>query len=226
MIGLVLLLGLVLGTALNLLIAAQLRADMPQAKSVSPLRFLPLIGSVTRRAWVSLAVELVTSVMAVVLWQQYGWSPRFWLLLAACLVLIDTAAIDWQVKLIDTLIMVAATVAAVAFAPMIVGSWVRSLQGLLAAGIVFILFFVIAKVLYPQQQAPFGLGDVYLGMFIGALVGFYNVGPALFYGMMLAGLASIGMIVVLGFAKARHIPISYGSFLCLGVLLYLTISPL
>lgn len=226
MIGLVLLVGLVLGTALNLLIWVQLRADHPQAEGVSRLRWVPLVGSIAQRAWVSLAVELATSAMAVVLWQQYGWSPRFWLLLAASLVLIDTAAIDWQVKLIDTLVMVAATIAAVAFAPMIVGSWTRSLQGLLAAGLVFVLFFVIAKVLYPQQQAPFGLGDVYLGMFIGALVGFYNVGPALFYGMMLAGLASVVMIVVLGFAKARHIPISYGSFLCVGVLLYLTITPL
>ncbi|MDP9313105.1 MAG: prepilin peptidase [Chloroflexota bacterium] len=226
MIGLVLLLGAVLGTALNLLIAAQLRGDLPQPEGGSPLRWVPLVGSLARRAWVGLAVELATIGMAVVLWQQHGWTPRFWLLLAASLVLIDTAAIDWQVKLIDTLIMVAATVGAVAFAPMIVGSWTRSLQGLLAAGLVFVLFFVIAKMLYPHQQAPFGLGDVYLGMFIGALVGFYNVGPALFYGMMLAGLASIGMIVVLGFARARHIPISYGSFLCLGVLLYLVVSPL
>jgi leader peptidase (prepilin peptidase)/N-methyltransferase len=121
--------------------------------------------------------------------------------------------------------MVAATIFVVAFAPMIVGSWARSIQGLLAAGFVFLLFFVIAKVLYPSQQAPFGLGDVYLGMFIGALLGLFRVGPALFYGMVLAGLASIGLIVVLGFARARHIPISYGTYLCLGVLLYLMTDP-
>lgn len=225
MIVLVLLLGLVLGAALNAVVALQLRDDLPEAQRSSPLRYVPLIGPIAERSWVALVVELVTALMAVVLWQQYGWTPRFWLLLGASLVLIDTAAIDWQVKLIDTLVMVVATIVAVACAPLIVGSWVRSLQGLLAAGVVFTLFFVIAKVLYPGQQAPFGLGDVYLGMFIGALLGLYNVGPALFYGMLMAGLASVGIIVVLGFAKARHIPISYGTFLCLGVLLYLVVSP-
>jgi leader peptidase (prepilin peptidase)/N-methyltransferase len=218
-------LGLVLGVALNQLIVMQLRDDMPQLQMVAPLRFVPIVGAVAHRSWVALAVEIVTTIMAVVLWQYYGWSPRFWLLLAASLVLIDTAAIDWQVKLIDTLVMVAATIFVVAFAPMIVGSWARSIQGLLAAGFVFLLFFVIAKVLYPSQQAPFGLGDVYLGMFIGALLGLFRVGPALFYGMVLAGLASIGLIVVLGFARARHIPISYGTYLCLGVLLYLMTDP-
>jgi leader peptidase (prepilin peptidase)/N-methyltransferase len=222
----VIVLGLFLGVALNQLIVVQLRDDLPQLQMVSPVRFVPIVGAVTHRFWVALAVEIVATVIAVVLWQYYGWSPRFWLLLAASLVLIDTAAIDWQVKLIDTLVMVGATIVVVAFAPLIVGSWARSIQGLLAAGFVFLLFFVIAKVLYPSQQAPFGLGDVYLGMFIGALLGLFRVGPALFYGMVLAGLASIGMIVVLGFARARHIPISYGTYLCLGVLLYLMIDPL
>ena len=225
MIVAVLLFGLVLGTGLNLVIARQLRDDLPQTAPASALRFVPLAGALAGRAWIALAVELATAAIAAVLWSQYGWTPRFWLLLAATLVLVDTAAIDWQVKLIDTLLMIGATILAVACAPLIVGSWTRSLQGLLAAGVVFTLFFVIAKVLYPSQQAPFGLGDVYLGMFIGALLGLYNVGPALFYGMLLAGLASIGMIVILGFAKARHVPISYGSFLCLGVLLYLVVAP-
>ena len=225
MIGLVLALGLVLGTALSILIDRQLRDDLPAPAPATAVRYVPLVGSIARRAWVALAIEAAAAAMAAVLWLQYGWTPRFWLLLGASLVLIDTAAIDWQVKLIDTLIMIGATILAVACAPLIVGSWMRSLQGLFAASVVFTLFFVIAKVLYPSQQAPFGLGDVYLGMFIGALLGLYHVGPALFYGMLLAGLASIGMIVFLGFAKARHIPISYGSFLCLGVLLYLAGGP-
>lgn len=225
MIVLVLLLGLVLGVVLNQIISTQLRNDVPRAANVSPLRFVPIIGSITHRAWVALAVEIAVTSMAIVLWMHYGWTSRFWLLLGASLVLIDTAAIDWQVKLIDTLVMIGATILAVACAPMIAGSWMRSLQGMFAAGLVFLLFFVIAKVMYPTQQAPFGLGDVYLGMFIGALLGLFRVGPALFYGMMLAGIASIGMIAILGFARARHIPISYGSYLCLGVLLHLMVEP-
>lgn len=226
MIALVVLLGLALGVALNRLIARQLHDPALPAAPASPLYWVPLGGAMLRRAWLDVAVEALTVIMTVVLWQYYGWSLRFVLLLGATLVLIDTAAVDWKVKLIDTLIMLAATVLAVALAPWITdASWRSSLLGLLAAGVVFILFFIIAKILYPQQAAPFGLGDVYLGMFIGALLGLFRMGPALFYGMMLAGFASFMLILVLGLKRARHIPISYGTFLCLGVLLYLATTP-
>ncbi|HEY0607932.1 MAG TPA: hypothetical protein VGD58_33765 [Herpetosiphonaceae bacterium] len=228
MIAVLALAGLILGTLLNQVITRQLR-DPEAAEAAppsSPLRWIPVVGSIAQRAWVSLAVEVLAAVMAVVLWQRYGWTPRFWLLSAATLVLLDTAAIDWQERMIDTLIMVIATVVCVALGSWISGHWLLSLLGALAAGFVFVLFFVIAKILYPSQQAPFGLGDVYLGMFIGALLGMVHVGGALLVGMAMAGLASVGMIAVLGFQRARYIPISYGSFLCLGVLLYLAIWPL
>lgn len=219
--------GLILGTLLNQIIARQLRdPEAAEATPRSPLHWIPVVGSITQRAWVSLAVEVLAAVMAVVLWQRYGWTPRFWLLSAATLVLLDTAAIDWQVRLIDTLIMVIATVACVALGQWISGNWLLSLLGAIAAGFVFVLFFVIAKILYPSQHAPFGLGDVYLGMFIGGLLGLAHVGGALLYGMVMAGLASVGIVLVLGYQRARHIPISYGSFLCLGVLIYLAIWPL
>lgn len=226
MIVFVFVFGLLLGTALNHLIVWQLRSDNVATRSATPLQSIPLLGSIAQRAWLPLVVELATATIAVGLWQWYGFSPRFWLLLAASLVLIDTAAIDWKVKLIDTLVMVIATIAAVAFAPLIGISWAASLLGLTAVGVMFVLLFVAARLIYPTQAAPFGLGDVYLGMFIGALLGLYEVGPALFYGMLLAGLASLGLIVALGYKRARHIPISYGTFLCLGVLLRLTMSSL
>lgn len=227
MIVLVVLLGLALGVGLNRVIAWQLRNDQPMPPT-SALLWVPLAGSVLRRNWLDLTVELLTLGMTVVLWSNYGWSLRFAGLLAATLVLIDTGAIDWRVKLIDTLVMVIATVLAVVFAPVIItaslGAWLSSLLGLLAAGFVFMLFFMIAKIMYPGAHAPFGMGDIFLGMFIGALVGFYNVGAALFYGMLLAGLVSLGMMLVLGYQRARLIPISYGTFLCLGVLLYFVVN--
>lgn len=223
MIGLVALLGLVLGSLLNQLIAFQLRNDVPVvATPGGPLSRLPIVGALAGRAWLPLAVEVITTLMTVALWLHYGWSLRFVLLLAATLVLIDTAAIDWKVKLIDTLVLIGATIVVVAVAPLIGNSWRGSFLGLFGAGFVFLLFFIIAKILYPSQQAPFGLGDVYLGMFIGALMGF-KVGEALFYGIVMAGFVSVAMIVVLGYQRARYIPISYGTFLCLGVLLHLVL---
>jgi leader peptidase (prepilin peptidase) / N-methyltransferase len=219
-------LGLILGVVLNRLIERQLRESDAPVEPMRAMQFVPIIGSVVSRAWLRLAVELLTLAMTIVLWRHYGWTLQFWLLLAASLVLIDTAAIDWKVKLIDTLIMVAATIVAIAVSPLIIGSWILSFLGMFASAFVFLLFFIIARMLYPSQAAPFGLGDVYLGMFIGALLGLGYVGPALMYGMLMAGAASLGLILVLGYKRARYIPISYGTFLCLGVLLYLSLWPL
>ena len=79
--------------------------------------------------------------------------------------------------------------------------------------------------MYPQQQAPFGLGDIYLAMFIGALLGVAQVGSALLYGMLLAGVASVLLLLIYGYRRARHMPIAYGSFVCVGVLMYLVLQP-
>lgn len=183
--------------------------------------FVPLIGAVLRRDWVALAVDFSTIGVAGVLAQTYGWSVRFVLVLAAAAVLIYTAAVDWRVRLIDTLLMLGATAGALAFAPLLAGDWLNALLGTLAAALVFVLLFMLARVLYPQQHAPFGLGDVYLGMFIGALVGISDVGAALLAGMLLAGVASVVLMLVHGYKQARHMPIAYGAFLCMGVLLHL-----
>src|ERR1051326_7598314 len=90
--------GLIVGTVLNLIIARQLRdPEAPEAAEAarpSSLRWIPVVGSIAQRSWVGLAVEVLAAAMAVVLWQYYGWTPRFWLLSAATLVLLDTAAID------------------------------------------------------------------------------------------------------------------------------------
>lgn len=218
------LLGLVLGTLLNHIIARQVHAQEQSPNHFG--RWIPLVGAVARRDWLALAVEITTATMCGILWQQYGLSVRFVLLLAAALVLIHTATVDWKVKLIDTLVMVGATAVALISAPLLVNSWINSLLGLIGATIVFLLLFMMARILYPQQHAPFGLGDVYLGMFIGALLGIGQVGAALLYGVLLAGAASLLLIMVYGYSKARYIPISYGSFLCLGVLLHLALWPL
>lgn len=218
-------LGLALGLLLARIIAWQLR-ELQSASEVAWPAWLPLLGSVRRRNWLLLGVELATLGATVLLWRIYGFSPRFWIMLLAALVLIDTGAIDWQVKLIDTLVLLIATAGALLAAPLLSGSWLSSLLGALVAGALFLAFFVIARLLYPRQAAPFGLGDVYLGVFIGAVVGLVHLGAALLYGMLLAGLASLALILILGYRRARHVPIAYGAFLCLGTLLYLVIWPL
>ena len=82
--------------------------------------------------------------------------------------------------------------------------------------------FALARLLFPAASSPFGLGDVYLAIFIGAAVGLTNLMPALLYGMLLAGAFSAALLVM-RLAGRRNIPqyISYGTFLCMGALGFL-----
>lgn len=215
-------LGLLSGNLLNWLVDRQAVTDKtPPAPLRQSRDWLPVLGAGARRNWFALTVELLTAISTAVLFARHGLSVKFALLFVAALVLIDTGAVDWRVKLIDVLILIVATVLAVATAQLRELYWLRSLQGLATALVLFVLFFVVAKLMYPGQGAPFGLGDVYLGAFIGALVGFFDLPYALFYGMGLAGVASLAIILLRGYRRARHVAISYGTYLCLGTLAYM-----
>lgn len=92
--------------------------------------------------------------------------------------------------------------------------------GMLVAALIFGGFFAVAALLYRNLNvAPFGLGDIYLAAMIGAMVRFPAVMQALFFGILLAGLASV-LLLVTGRASRRD-PIAYGPYLCLGALITL-----
>ncbi|MGQ9828966.1 MAG: prepilin peptidase [Roseiflexus sp.] len=170
-------------------------------------------------------VDLVTTVTLVLLYLRYHVSISLIYNAVVAAVLIVTGAIDWQHRLIYTLPTLGATLLAI-FVSFAVPSHslLNALAGLLVAGFLFVIFYVLAKVLFPSHRAPFGLGDVYLGMFIGAALGLTNLPGALLYGMLLAGVFSAALVVLRHIGK-HNTPqyISYGTFLCVGALLYLLI---
>src|SRR5690349_11882533 len=100
---------LFVGNLLNLVIARQAHTD---GSSRAPRRtigdWFPVSGAVQRRDWVALTVELITATVAAALSSRYGWTPRALFLFVASLVLIDTGAVDFRIRMIDTLIMVVA----------------------------------------------------------------------------------------------------------------------
>lgn len=212
------LIGLLCGHGLNRLIDR----EAPPARRLLPAPLARLTGG---RSLLSLLVLALPAVMAVMLYQLYGLTPRTALFFVAALVLIHTGAVDWRVRLIDTLVLVVMTVIALAASPVGVG-WRQAFQGALAGGISFLVIFLIARVLFPAHAAPFGMGDVYLAVLIGALVGLNRLPLALFYGMFLAGLASLGIILARAAGRNTPIYISYGSYLCLGTLIYLLAWPI
>lgn len=218
------LLGLVAGNLLNILIAREAHEQPAGPRDTSWLDRIPLIGALRARGWLALVVELLSATMAVVLVSRYGVSARSLFLFCASLVLLHTGAVDFKIRMIDTLVMVVATVIALALAPVHELRWIRSAQGLGVAAAMFLFFYLLAKVMFRGVDAPFGLGDVYLAAFIGALVGFYALTTALFYGIAMAGLVAFTILIMRALGRPTPQYISYGTYLCLGTLLFLAIG--
>lgn len=233
--------GLILGSLLNVLVVR-----LPRERAIGgwprctrcgqPLHFwqvLPLVGWLAqfgqarccnkRLHWIYPVVELLCGAALVAFYMRYGLSTSFFYLACVTAVLALTGAIDWLHRSIYTLfILVPALLAVgVSFAIPNLGL-IASVIGALVAGFTFLILFMLARILFPAKAAPFGLGDVYLGIFIGAAVGINNMMPALFYGIVLAGLFAAGILLLRRTGRA-NLPeyLSYGSFLCLGTLGFL-----
>lgn len=179
-----------------------------------------------RLDWIFPLVDLGAAAALLVFYLREGPTVSFVYLSFVTLVLLLTAAIDWRHRMIYTLFVLlpALLVLAVsAFVPE--HSLLNALIGALVAGFVFALLFLLAQFLFPTKAAPFGLGDVYLSIFLGAAVGLTNLMPALFWGMLLAGIFS-AVLLLMRRAGRPNVPeyISYGSFLCVGAIAYLMVA--
>jgi len=233
--------GLFLGTLLNLIIIRLPRehglGGWPHCTRCGRVlawwQLLPLVGWLAQASHARCCtrslnpifplIELITGLTLAVFQVRYGLSVPFWYLTFVAAVLIVTGAIDWLHRSIYTFVILGAALIVLLttlVAP--IHSFRNALVGALVAGFVFAIFFALARILFPGKSSPFGLGDVYLGIFIGAAVGLTNLLPSLFYGMVLAGVFSAVLIVAKRSGRA-NVPeyISYGTFLCLGALGYL-----
>jgi leader peptidase (prepilin peptidase)/N-methyltransferase len=170
--------------------------------------------------WIHPLVELITGATVAILYGRYGLSPLFFYLVFVSVVLIVTGAIDWLHRWIYTFVILGGALVALIGSPFVGPrhTILNALIGLLLAGVLFVLFFVAARILFSGHAAPFGLGDVYLAVFLGAAYGFSRLGSVLLAGMLLAGLFSVGVLAMRALKVATPTYISYGTFLCLGAL--------
>jgi leader peptidase (prepilin peptidase) / N-methyltransferase len=239
--ALILLAGLGLGSLLNIMVVRVPREQRllgwPRCtRTGEPLawwQLLPVLGWLLQRGrardgrsipWIYPLVELLCGLLLLRLYQLYGVGAVFFYLAFVGAVLLVTGAIDWLHRYIYTFIILGATLIALIVGPLVGMDWRNVLLGALAAGFIFMIFFLLARMLFPSAGVPFGLGDVYLAIFIGAVVGLFNLGTALFYGMAMAGAVSAGILVARAVGRATPTYIAYGSFLCLGVLLFIALG--
>lgn len=202
-------------------------------RSLQWWQVLPLVGWLAqggrarccgrRLHWLFPVIETLTGLVVVILYTRYHFDTSFFYLGFVASILIVTGAIDWLHRSIYTFVILGSALLALVSAAFVPGhSLLNALLGAIVAGVVFTIFFLLARLIFPAVSSPFGLGDVYLGLFIGAAVGVTNLLPALFYGIFLAGIFSAILIVIRRFGRSDTPQyISYGTFLCIGTLGYL-----
>ena len=199
------------------------------ARPLAWWQFIPIVGWAAQRGrasccgkplhWVHPLIDLIGTLSICWLYLRYGLSPLFFYLTIVAVVLLVTGAIDWLHRWIFTYIVLGGAAIVLSASPFVrPHNLMNALLGLIVAGFIFALFFFLARILFPAHGAPFGLGDVYLAMFLGAAFGITRLGPVLFAGMLLAGIFSIGVIVLRALGRSTPTYISYGTFLCIGAL--------
>jgi leader peptidase (prepilin peptidase) / N-methyltransferase len=97
-----------------------------------------------------------------------------------------------------------------------------SVLAMVAAAVAFSALFALAFVIYRNLKVvPFGIGDIYLAAMIGAMVRLNQVGPALMFGIILAGV-TLGLLLLTRRVGRRQ-AVPYGPFLVAGALIVIGI---
>jgi leader peptidase (prepilin peptidase)/N-methyltransferase len=150
---------------------------------------------------------------AIVCVARFGFTARGLIDAFAAAVLVLLSVIDFERRIIPNVIVLPAAaivyVAQMAFFPHHALEW--TIAALACAG-----FFLVTLIAYP---AGLGMGDVKLGLLLGALLG-KSVIAALFFGLLGAALVGIFLVLKQG-TQARKKAIPLGPFLAAGALIVL-----
>jgi prepilin signal peptidase PulO-like enzyme (type II secretory pathway) len=98
--------------------------------------------------------------------------------------------------------------------------WWAGIATGLGAGLVFLLLALMGSAIFKAEAM--GFGDVKLVVFIGLLLGWPQTLTGIFYGVVLAGLVSIGVIILNRSMKGT---IAYGPYLAVGAVIMLFTLP-
>ena len=159
------------------------------------------------------AVSFAAALCGLACLLRYGLSARGFVDAFVAAVLVVLAAIDLRHRILPNVIVLPAAaltyVAQLAFFPSHALEWTIAAVGCA-------LFFLVTLLAYP---AGLGMGDVKLGLLLGAALG-KTVVAALFVGLFGAGLFGVVLVISQG-AEARKKAIPLGPFLAAGALVLL-----
>jgi prepilin signal peptidase PulO-like enzyme (type II secretory pathway) len=158
-------------------------------------------------------------IVAAVVLAAFGFELGFgWLLILRsvfALVLVQVIFFDFEHRLILDRVIFPAMALAVA-ASVFNNPWWAGLATGIVAGLLFALLALVGALIFKAEAL--GFGDVKFAAFMGFLLGPLPTIQALFYGVVLAGLASIGYII---WKRSMKGTIAYGPYLAAGTLIVL-----
>jgi prepilin signal peptidase PulO-like enzyme (type II secretory pathway) len=171
------------------------------------------------RRWQVWGPPVLTALLFGVFAFQFGMTPTLLLRTVFILVLVQVIFFDFEHRLIlDRVIFPAMALALVV--SLFGHPWWAGIATGLAAGILFLLLALAGSAILKAEAM--GFGDVKLVVFIGLLLGPLPTIQALFYGVFLAGIFSIGMIL---WQRSIKGTLAYGPFLAAGALIVLYLLP-
>jgi leader peptidase (prepilin peptidase)/N-methyltransferase len=201
---------------------ASLLPRCPRCRRIQPpLRWLALLrcpGCGRPPPREQAAVEVAAAVLIALLRLRLGDDLAAAVPALATLVLIAATLTDLRARLIPNALTYPATALALAASALPGGVGpLPALLGTLAAGGLATLIFLAGALLYRRADV-FGLGDVKLALFIGAVTGFPRALTGLTAGILVGGL--LGLLVLLR-GRSGRATMPYGPALAIGA--YLTL---
>jgi prepilin signal peptidase PulO-like enzyme (type II secretory pathway) len=171
------------------------------------------------RSWQVYGPPILAALVFGVFAFQFGITPTLFIRSVFILVLVQVIFFDFEHRLIlDRIIFPAMALALVV--SLFKDPWWAGLAAGLGAGLLFLFLALAGSAIFKAEAL--GFGDVKLAAFMGLLLGPLPTMQAIFYGVFMAGVVSVGMIV---WRRSLKGTLAYGPYLAAGALIVLYLLP-
>jgi leader peptidase (prepilin peptidase)/N-methyltransferase len=169
--------------------------------------------------WQVFGPPILAAILFGVFAFHFGMTPALLIKSLFILVLVQVIFFDFEHRLIlDRVIFPAMVVALVV--SLFGQPWWAGIAAGLGAGLLFLLLALAGSAIFKAEAL--GFGDVKLAAFMGLLLGPLPTIQALFYGVFMAGVVSVGMII---WRRSMKGTLAYGPYLAAGAVIVLYLLP-
>jgi prepilin signal peptidase PulO-like enzyme (type II secretory pathway) len=171
------------------------------------------------RRWQVLGPPILAAVLFGAFALHFGPVPALFLRSFFVLVLVQVIFFDFEHRLILDRVMFPSMAIAL-FASLFRDPWWGGIAAGLGAGLLFLGIALAGAAIFKAEAL--GFGDVKLVVFLGLLLGPLPTVQAIFYGVFMAGVVSIGVIA---WHRSMKGTLAYGPYLAAGALILLFLLP-